>query len=77
MFRIGQIITPTKLIRNFSRIADHLAQYPQALLILQRSGQHLLLMDAELFDQMMERTHAESAQLQQDTGLRMELEYAP
>ena len=76
MFHIGQILTPTKLLKNFRRIANHLANYPQALLILQRSGKHLVLMDAELFDKMMSRAAIKHSEISTDTGLQQELEYA-
>ena len=74
MFRVGQILTPTKFIKNFKTIASHLAQYPQALLVTQRSGRHLVVMDAELFDQMMERAHQNSFEIPQDTALKYQLE---
>ena len=74
MFRVGQIITSTKLIKNFSRIATHIFSYPQAILITHRSGRHLVLMDAELFDQMMERATDKEAAFPQGTGLKYELE---
>jgi len=74
MFRVGQIIAPTTLIKKFSTIARHLAQYPQALLVTQRSGKHLVLIDAELFDQMMERCAKTPEQLPPETGLQHELD---
>lgn len=74
MFRVGQIITPTKLIRNFSRIANHIVSYPQAVLITHRNGKHLVLMDAQLFDRMMERATIDKAALPPETGLEYELE---
>jgi len=74
MFRVQQIITPTTLIKKFSVIAKHLSQYPQALLVTQRSGKHLVLMDAELFDEMMERSAQTRLELPPETGLQQELE---
>lgn len=74
MFRVGQILTPTKFVKNFKKVALHLAQYPQAILITQRSGRHLVIMDAELFDEMMERAHNGAVEIPPDTALNYQLD---
>ena len=54
MFKANQIISVTQLIRNFKRISWELATQPQALLITQKKGEHLVLLNAEIFEELME-----------------------
>lgn len=73
MFRVGQVPTPTELIKNLRKVAHHIEQYPQALLVTQHSGKHLVVMDAELFDQMTERASRGTVEAPQDTALNYQL----
>ena len=54
MFKINQIISATHLVRNFKSISWHLATYPEALLITQKKGGHLVLLNAEIFEDLLE-----------------------
>ena len=60
MFKLGQILTTTQLIRNFHRVTQELKIDPQPVLITQRSGHHLVLVNAEIFEELM------NAKLQRD-----------
>ena len=53
MFKLGQILTTTQLIRNFHRVTQELKTDPQPVLITQRSGYHLVLVNAEIFEELM------------------------
>jgi hypothetical protein len=57
MFRIDQIISATRFIRSFREIAKHLAQSPEPLLITQKNGRFLVVMDGELFDGLISARH--------------------
>ncbi len=50
MFRIDQIITATTFIRCFRGIAERLAQHMEPLLIAQKNGRFLVVMDGEFFE---------------------------
>lgn len=54
MFKATQIISATQLIRNFKRISWELSTHPQAILIMQKKGEHLVLVNAEIFEELME-----------------------
>lgn len=53
MFQANQIISATQLIRNFSGISEYIERYPQPLLITQKSKQHLVLIDADTFEELL------------------------
>ena len=52
MFRSTQVITATNLTRNLSGFMKQLREQPQALLITQKNGQKLVLVNAEIFDDL-------------------------
>ena len=54
MFTVNQIITSTKLQRQFSKIANAISEKPQAFLITREKGRHMVLVDAEIFGDLME-----------------------
>jgi hypothetical protein len=54
MFKTNQIISATHLVRNFKRISWHLSTHPEALLITQKKGEHLVLLNAEIFEDLLE-----------------------
>ena len=54
MFTVNQIVTSTKLQREFSKIAKAIAQEPQAFLITREKGRHMVIVDAEIFNDLME-----------------------
>lgn len=53
MFRIDQIMSATQFIRAFRHVARGLACTPEPILITQRSGRFIVVMDAEFFDDIM------------------------
>lgn len=63
MFSTNQIMTATNLVRNFSRIARTLTEFPDALLITQKRGEHLVLVNAAIYEDLLnkqlELTHLE------------------
>jgi hypothetical protein len=61
MFDLGNILTSTQLIRGYRKILSELEREPQALLITQRNGAHMVLVNAEIFEELLEFRH--SAQL--------------
>lgn len=54
MFRIDQIMTATQFIRSFREVAKHLSRTPAPLLITQKNGQFLVVMDGEFFQGLMD-----------------------
>ena len=54
MFTVNQIVTSTKLQREFSKIAKAISQEPQAFLITREKGRHMVIVDAEMFNDLME-----------------------
>ena len=53
MFRIDQILTATQFLRSFREVAEFLAKHQEPLLITQRNGRFLVIMDGEFFDGVM------------------------
>lgn len=53
MFTTDQILTATKLLRNFPRFSRLLQREPQALLITQKGGNHVVLVSAEMFQDLV------------------------
>jgi PHD/YefM family antitoxin component YafN of YafNO toxin-antitoxin module len=53
MFRTNQILTSTELLKHFRAIARLLDNDPQALLVLQRNGVRLVLLNAEIYEELM------------------------
>ena len=54
MFRTDQIITGTNLQRKFLELSRILRHEPQALLITQKKGGHLVLVNAEIFEDLVQ-----------------------
>ena len=54
MFRIDQIMTATQFIRSFREVANYLSRTSEPLLITQKNGQFLVVMDGEFFQGLME-----------------------
>ena len=52
MFRTGQIINATQLVRNFRKISKYLDGNPQPVLITQKKLPHLVLVPAEIFEDL-------------------------
>lgn len=57
MYNSKQILSGTKLIKNFRSITSHLRKEPQALLITQKSGDSLVLVNAEIFEDLVHFRH--------------------
>lgn len=53
MFTSSQIISAAHLVRRFAYYARILLIHPQALLITQKNGEKLVLVNAELFEKLM------------------------
>jgi hypothetical protein len=53
MFRIDQILTATTFIRSFREVAQRLASMPEPLLITQRDGRFIVIMDGDFFEGIM------------------------
>ncbi len=56
MFRLGQIFTATELIKNYREITKLLSVQPQALLITHKDGERFVFVNAELFENLLERS---------------------
>jgi len=75
MFHIHQIMSATDFIRSFRKVSRYLALHPEPLLITQRSGRFIVIMDGELFEEIMgarhtfEETHEQTTRrVQHDSG---------
>ena len=60
MFASNQIISAAHLVRRFAYFARYLLEHPQALLITQRNGEKLVLVNAEIFEDMLKQRFAET-----------------
>jgi PHD/YefM family antitoxin component YafN of YafNO toxin-antitoxin module len=60
MFTSRQIISASKLIKNFTEISKDVSTNPQAILITQKSRASLVLVDAETYEQLLYQ-HYENA----------------
>jgi len=60
MFKTSQIISATRLLREYKGISQYLLSYPQPLLITHKKGGHLVLVSAEIFEDLFERSLCES-----------------
>ena len=54
MFRIDRIMTATQFIRSFRQVANYLSRSPEPLLITQKNGRFLVVMDGEFFEGLMD-----------------------
>ena len=54
MFKASQIISATQLIKNFRAVTHQLQTIPQALLITQKSCEPLVLVNARIFEDLVE-----------------------
>ena len=54
MFRIDQIMTATQFVRSFREIANYLSRTSIPLLITQKNGRFLVVMDGEFFEGLMD-----------------------
>lgn len=60
MFKTSNIMSATKLLREYRGISQYLLLYPQPLLITHKKGGHLVLVNAEIFEDLFERSLGES-----------------
>ena len=76
MFKSSQIISATILLKHFSYVVSHVNKNPQAILITQRNNKHLVLVNAEIFEEMLEKNlKSDGLHIPQHvTDLRGELE---
>ena len=54
MFRINQIMTATQFVRSFGEVAAFLSRNPEPLLITQKNGRFIVIMDGEFFEGLMD-----------------------
>jgi PHD/YefM family antitoxin component YafN of YafNO toxin-antitoxin module len=54
MFRINQIMTATQFVRSFREVAAFLSHNPEPLLITQKNGRFIVVMDGEFFEGLMD-----------------------
>ena len=57
MFRIDQILSATTFLRSFREVAERLCSIPEPLLITQRDGRLIVIMDGEFFEGIMGARH--------------------
>ena len=57
MFRIDQIMSATTFIRSFREVAEHLSQHPEPLLITQKNGRFMVVMDGDFFEGLLSALH--------------------
>ncbi|RIL04478.1 MAG: hypothetical protein DCC75_12585 [Proteobacteria bacterium] len=53
MFRTSQIINQSELLRYYKKIVRLLEKQPQAILVTQRGGEHLVLVNAGIFEELL------------------------
>ena len=70
MFNVNQIISATKLIKHFKIISRYLYDNPQPILITQKSQEHLVLVPAEIFQDLLEFKLAAQGRAVQPSYLR-------
>lgn len=68
MFQLGQIFTASQLLKNFRKILSQLEIDPQPILITQRNGAHMVLVNAEIWQETL------AARLKSD-GLSQDISY--
>lgn len=56
MFRIDQIVSSSQFIRHFRDLANHLSESCEPLLITQKNGRFLVVMDGEFFEGLLATT---------------------
>ena len=54
MFRINQIMTATQFIRSFREVAAFLSRNLEPLLITQKNGRFIVVMDGEFFEGLVD-----------------------
>jgi hypothetical protein len=57
MFTSQQILTASRLVKDFTAISKLLEKEAQALLITQKSRKPLVLVDAEVYEEMLYRIY--------------------
>lgn len=54
MFKSHQVLNPIKLIKNFGSIVTEMTNEPQAILIVPRKGDKLVIVNADIFEDLVE-----------------------
>jgi len=54
MFRSSQVLSATQLMRNFRAVSNELREHPQALLVIQKSADPLVVVNAAIFEDLLE-----------------------
>lgn len=60
MFSSDQIVFSAHLVRRFAYYARYLLEHPQALLITQKNGEKLVLVNAEIFENLLKQQFSQS-----------------
>lgn len=55
MFRTDQIYSASELIRNFAKISKRIMKSPQALLIKHKPSKYLVLVHAEIYEDLLDK----------------------
>lgn len=61
MFRAGDIISVTQLIKNFKAVSRYITMTPIPILITQKKDNPLVLLPVEVFEDMMAGVHLKNS----------------
>jgi hypothetical protein len=67
MFRIDQIINSSRFVRHFRELSAYLAESNEPLLVTQKNGKFLVVMDGDFFQGLI-GAHAEVVASSQVSG---------
>ena len=59
MFRLEEILCSNQFIRKFQSITRELNKQPGAILVTRRSGEHFVFVNADLYQQLLDRRIAD------------------
>ncbi len=58
MFKSHQVLTPQKLKRYFGQVLREMSARPQAILITPKCGDKLVLVNADIFEELFDFRHS-------------------
>ena len=70
MFRSDQVMSASAVRKNFSKLAMRLRKDPQAILITQKNGHKLVLVSAEIYEDLMDARYSSWASTAYDEPLQ-------
>ena len=74
MFRINQMITATELFKYFKLVIDEAYHSNEPILVMQRSGQHIVLMVPEFFEDLVARGSMSADKIEVEPGIRQRIQ---